>query len=101
MRPLVGIEWIGMNVEHPTLKDIRVRRAIQHAIDPAAFIDAAYFGQAKPAMGLIPPGDHGRPRSGGWWPARDLAMAKKLLAEAGMSERDQDDPGRPQQHRFA
>jgi len=83
VRPLVGIEWVGMNVDYPTLKDVRVRRAIQHAIDPTAFIDAAYFGQAKPAMGLISPGLLGY-RERRLVPGRDLAMAKKLLAEAGV-----------------
>ena len=83
VRPLVGIEWIGMNVEHPTLKDVRVRKAIQYAVDPTAFIDAAYFGQAKPAMGLIPQGIMGY-RERRLIAARDLAAAKKLLVEAGV-----------------
>jgi peptide/nickel transport system substrate-binding protein len=84
VRPLVGIEWVGMNVEHPVLKDARVRKAIQNAIDPAAFIDAAYFGQAKPAMGLIPAGVMGH-RERKLVAGRDLATARRLLAEAGVA----------------
>jgi peptide/nickel transport system substrate-binding protein len=28
VQPFLGIEWVGMNVEHPQFKDVRVRRAV-------------------------------------------------------------------------
>ena len=36
--------WIGMNTQHEKLKDIRVRKAIQRAIDVKSILDAAYGG---------------------------------------------------------
>ena len=38
--------WLGMNTEHPKLKDKRVRQAIQYAVDVQAALDAAYGGLA-------------------------------------------------------
>jgi peptide/nickel transport system substrate-binding protein len=82
-RPLVGIEWIGINTEHPAFKDVRVRRAVQLAVDTKAVLDAAYFGVAKPATGIVAPGLPGY-RAQKLYPNRDLARAKQLLAQAGV-----------------
>jgi peptide/nickel transport system substrate-binding protein len=78
-----GILGPRLNVEHPQFKDVRVRRAVQYLVDVKAVLDAAYFGQATPALGLVPPGFPGHPdrRSVS---GRDVALAKKLLAEAGV-----------------
>jgi peptide/nickel transport system substrate-binding protein len=79
--PLVGIEWLGINVEHPLFTDVRVRKAIQRAIDVDAVVQAEYFGVARPATGLVAPGMLGhRERS---LVKRDLAEARRLLAAAG------------------
>ncbi len=32
VRPALAYTWLGMNVDHPKLADIRVRRRIQHAV---------------------------------------------------------------------
>ena len=81
-RPSLAYIWIGMNVEHPNLKDERVRKAIQRAIDPDAAIDAAYFGQAQRATGIVAPGLIGhRDRN---LVSHDVADAQRLLAEAGV-----------------
>lgn len=80
-RPSLAYVWIGMNTEHPSFQDIRVRKAVQMAVDVEAILDAAYFGQAKRATGLIAPGMIGH-REGNLV-SRDVAGAKKLLAEAG------------------
>ena len=55
-RPLVGGEWIGMNVEHPPFDDIRVRRAVQLAVDVELVLDAVYYGLATRATGIVPQG---------------------------------------------
>ena len=74
--------WIGLNVEKPPLDDPRVRRAIRLAIDVDAALAAAYDGKVKRANTLIPP-----QLLGHWAEApvhrRDVAGARKLLAEAG------------------
>jgi peptide/nickel transport system substrate-binding protein len=79
--PAMSYVWLGMNVENPALADIRVRRAIQKAVDVDAVLEAAYFGVAERSTGIIAPGLPGhrdiKP------PPRDLAGAMALLEEAG------------------
>ncbi len=82
-RPSLAYVWLGQNTEHANLQDIRVRKAIQRAVDVDAILDAAYFGQAKRATGLIAPGLIGHREKN--FVTRDVAAAKKLLAEAGKS----------------
>lgn len=73
-------------MEHPKLKDIRVRNAIQMAVDVQAILDAAYFGTVEPATGTVAPGVIGH-REKSSFPLRgDIDGAKKLLAEAGYPE---------------
>ncbi len=81
-KPSLAYLWVGMNVEHPDLKDERVRKAVQHAIDADAALDAAYFGQAERATGLVAPGLIGhRDRN---LTVHDPEEAKRLLDEAGV-----------------
>ncbi len=76
--------WLGMNQSNPALKDLRVRRAIQYAVDVEAVVEAAWFGLAKPALGPIPRGMIGcRERT--LIPAKgDADKARSLLTEAGV-----------------
>lgn len=75
--------WIGMNTEHETLKDIRVRKAIQRAIDVKSILDAAYGGTAPLAHGVVPLGVVGNRQASKYSYNPDEARA--LLAEAGVS----------------
>jgi len=84
MRPGTYWTWIGMNTEHPKLQDLRVRRAIQHAIDVDAILQGAYAGIAPKAHGIVPPGLIGH-RTESKIATRDVGKAKALLAEAGVS----------------
>src|SRR4051794_20093230 len=81
IRPSLAYVWVGMNVAAPPFDDIRVRRAVQKAIDVESVLDAAYFGAAERSTGIIAPGLIGHRDITP--PARDLAGARKLLAEAG------------------
>jgi peptide/nickel transport system substrate-binding protein len=75
--------WVGMNMEHPKLQDKRVRQAVQHAIDVNMVIEAAYFGVAPVATGIIAPGLPGH-RARTLVPLEgDPDRARALLAEAG------------------
>ncbi len=81
--PSLAYVWLGMNAENPALADIRVRRAIQKAVDADAAVEAAYFGVASRSTGIIAPsllGHRDIPPS-----TRDVEGAKKLLEEAGVS----------------
>ena len=81
-RPVVGFEWIGMNVDHPPFDDIRVRRAVQLSVDVETVLESVYYGMALRGTGVIPPGILGN-RGYNLYPDRDVAEAKRLLAEAG------------------
>ncbi|MCP5091844.1 MAG: peptide ABC transporter substrate-binding protein [Gammaproteobacteria bacterium] len=76
--------WLGMNQSNPALKDLRVRRAIQYAVDVEAVVEATWFGLAEPALGPIPRGMIGcRERT--LIPAKgDADKARSLLVEAGV-----------------
>jgi peptide/nickel transport system substrate-binding protein len=79
--PSLAYVWLGMNVEHPTFQDPKVRRAMQHAIDVDAVLEAAYFGVAKRATGIIAPGLPGHREANKY--NYDPEKAKALLKEAG------------------
>lgn len=67
---------------HKALKDVRVRRAIAHAVNVDALIQHILQGRAmRSATGLSPL--HFGYDEGAQPPRHDPALAKKLLAEAG------------------
>ena len=75
--------WMGMNTEHPKLSDIRVRQAIQHAIDVDAILEAAYAGVAPRSYGIVSPGLIGKRNESRY--SYDPAKASELLQAAGVS----------------
>lgn len=83
--PSLYYEWLGMNVDHEPFGDSRVREAIQLAIDVDAIIDAAYFGAAERATGIIAPGLVGH-RDSNIITAPNIEKAQALLAEAGLGD---------------
>jgi len=83
-RPAMSYVWLGMNVDNPALQDIRVRKAIQKAVDVDAVLEAAYFGVAERSTGIIAPGLPGHRDIAP--PARDLEGARALLDEAGAQD---------------
>ncbi|QEX14994.1 ABC transporter substrate-binding protein [Hypericibacter terrae] len=75
--------WIGMNTDHPLLKDIRVRKAIQRAIDVDSILQGAYAGVSPKAYGAIPIGILGHRDASKY--SYNPEEAKALLKEAGVS----------------
>jgi len=81
-RPSVNVGYLALNTEKPYLKDIRVRKALNHAIDKDTLIKAVFQGLAVPAKNPFAPSI---------WSYNDKikpydynpAKAKKLLKEAG------------------
>ncbi|HWU47873.1 MAG TPA: ABC transporter substrate-binding protein [Humibacter sp.] len=80
------INYLAMNTTRGALKDLKVRQAIEYAVDPKAFIIAQGGSQAAiRATTLITPGIPGRVQYD-LYPSGDdgdVAKAKTLLKDAG------------------
>jgi peptide/nickel transport system substrate-binding protein len=80
-----GETILSMNNKLPPLDDLRVRRAISHAIDRQAIIDGAMFGLGTPI------GTHFAPHHPDYVDLtansqHDPDLARQLLAEAGLPD---------------
>lgn len=80
--PLHSYYWLGMRVDHPLFQDIRVRRAVQQAINIDELVEGAFLGSVPPATGIIAPGVIGYRRKQGL-PTYNPEAAKMQLARAG------------------
>jgi YVTN family beta-propeller protein len=91
--PLFGVEFIPLNTNLPPFNDIRVRQALNYAIDRAK-IAQLYGGSrfATPTCQPVAPALPGyrrycpytlHPRAGGAWSAPNLARARRLVAQSG------------------
>jgi ABC-type transport system substrate-binding protein len=77
----LSVHFLGLHASHPPLDDVRVRRAIAHALDRQA-IAADAPETRREATGLLPPGLPGyspEPKALAYAPER----ARELLADAG------------------
>jgi dipeptide transport system substrate-binding protein len=84
-QPGLNIGYLAFNVTRKPLDDVRVRRAINMAIDKKAILQAVYQGAGQPAKNLIPPTMWSYNNAVKDFPY-DPAAAKKLLAEAGLPD---------------
>lgn len=82
--PGVGTTYLGFNLEHPVLSDLRVRRALAHALDRTALVQHKLGGRARLASSWIVPG-HWAHASDTATYAYDPTRARELLTEAGIS----------------
>lgn len=82
MQPSLNIGYLAMNMEKPPFDNLKVRLAINHAINKAEIIERLYQGAGIPAKNPIPPTLWSYDDS-----IEDYAynpeLAKQLLAEAG------------------
>lgn len=83
--PSARNSWLGMNQENPALSDLRIRTAIQYAIDMEAVVEAAWFGLTPVSTGPIPQGMIGHREMTLIPPRGDADKARDLLREAGVS----------------
>ena len=82
VRPGSIVEYLHLSLIDPRFRDRRVRQAIDLAIDRAAYVAAAHHGLGQPVGQLVVPGIFGY--AAGLKPTtRDVARARRLLAEAG------------------
>jgi peptide/nickel transport system substrate-binding protein len=78
--PSTNFFYMGLNVQDPTLHDVRVRRALACAVNPQPIIEYLLRGQAVPATGLLPP-DHWAYHRPAVLPSFDPERARRLLAK--------------------
>ncbi len=79
-----GKGLLAINNRRKPLDDVRVRRAITHAIDRKAFIDGAQQGLGRPIGSHFAPTDDGYLDLTGMY-AHDPDKARALLKEAGVA----------------
>lgn len=84
VKPSLAYVWIGINQEKAPFDKLEVRRAIQYAVDVPTLLDAAYFGAAEPATGIIAPGILGHREKVLY--AYDPDKAREELAKAGLED---------------
>ncbi|OLQ88112.1 ABC transporter substrate-binding protein [Vibrio panuliri] len=53
-KPAMNISYIAVNTEHPALSDVRVRRALNHAINRQNILDSVYYGTGSQAFSVLP-----------------------------------------------
>ncbi|MGB3314733.1 MAG: ABC transporter substrate-binding protein [Albidovulum sp.] len=83
--PSLYYVWVGMNLDNPKLANLKLRQAIQYAIDVPSIMAGAYFGAAEPSTGIIAPGLPGHREASLTGTTADLEKAQALMAESGES----------------
>ena len=83
MGSTAGKGIMTINNRKKPFDDVRVRRALSHAVDRKAFIDGVFEGLAKPIGSHMAPTDTGYVELSGTY-AYDPEKAKALLKEAGV-----------------
>ena len=82
MAPATLVSYLAMNTQRRPLNDLRIRRAIAHAVNRDALVKLVYQGLGIPAIGPLPPNVWGARSDVVTYPY-DPPRARKLLAEAG------------------
>ena len=92
-RSAAGIStmYLGFQTESPKLADVRVRRAIGHAINRELLVRAKYKGLARVANSWIPEGHWAQTKSLPTY-AHDPSRARALLDEAGFPDPPGNEP---------
>ncbi|HEV8352799.1 MAG TPA: ABC transporter substrate-binding protein [bacterium] len=80
--PGLNVGYVAMNVGKEPFNDVRIRRALNYAVNKPALVRAFYGGIAAPAVNPMPPTIWGYNHSVQPY-EYSVAKAKQLLAEAG------------------
>lgn len=87
--PGTSPQWMEMNVNQPPFNDVKVRQAMNYAIDKQLLIDTIFGGKAVALAGPLSPYNTYASKSLQPY-AYDPEKAKALLAEAGWTDTDGD-----------
>jgi peptide/nickel transport system substrate-binding protein len=82
--PTISVYYFWMNTQKPPFDDVRVRRAVNYAVDPAA-LERIYAGTIKATQQILPPQMPGYEKFVLY--PHNLAKAKELIAQAKPSDR--------------
>ena len=82
----INTYYFWMNNKTAPFNDIRVRQAINYAIDPEA-LNRVFGGRLHPTQQILPPGMPGYDEFK-MFPGPDMNKAKALLAEANPADKD-------------
>ena len=86
-----SFQYIGINLDHPILRQRKVRQAIAHAIDRGQIIRHLLKDLGTPASGVLSPLNWAYEGAVDSW-RHDPGRAKQLLDEAGFPDPDGDGP---------
>jgi peptide/nickel transport system substrate-binding protein len=85
LEPTISVFYFWMNTQEPPFDDVMVRRAVNHAIDPAG-LERIYAGQMEPTQQVLPPLMPGYEKFELY--PQDLAKAKDLIRRADPADRE-------------
>ncbi|QXO18524.1 MULTISPECIES: ABC transporter substrate-binding protein SapA [Vibrio] len=54
-KPAMNVAFIAVNTSHPGLRDVRVRKALNFAINRQNILDSVYYGTGSIAYNILPP----------------------------------------------
>ena len=81
----LNVGYLGLNTQKKPLDDLKVRKALNMAVNKDAIIEAVFQGAGKKAVNAIPPTIWSYNKEIKDYPY-DPEQAKKLLKEAGLEE---------------
>jgi peptide/nickel transport system substrate-binding protein len=85
LEPTLSTEYFWLNTSKPPFNDVRVRRAVNYAVDRTVFSRLS-GSQMSPTQQILPPDLPGYSKSSLY--PHDMAMARRLIAAANPSVRD-------------
>jgi peptide/nickel transport system substrate-binding protein len=80
----VRVIYLGFNLDRDIFKDVRVRQALNHAINKDVIISTIFQGVGTPSTAPVVPAIFGYTKVGPY--AYDVAKAKQLLKDAGYED---------------
>ncbi len=80
-QPSIIARYLVMNTQYKPFSDVRVRQAVNYALDKDAIIKIAWGGAAEPLDSIIPSNLQFYKNQSAW--PYDLEKAKALMKEAG------------------
>jgi peptide/nickel transport system substrate-binding protein len=83
--PTISTYYFWMNQTQEPFNNLKVREAVNYAVDPAA-LERVYTGQIKGTQQILPPGMPGYEKIELF--PHDVAKAKELVAESGIKDKE-------------